>query len=77
MCVLVMWICFQGNLVGVTGKVGSGKSSLLAAITAEMIRVNGQVQLVYTCTCAHVNVFVATATTAELIPSCLCVKQMI
>ena len=33
----------QGKLVGVTGKVGSGKSSLLAAITAEMRRLHGQV----------------------------------
>ena len=55
MCVLVMWICFQGNLVGVTGKVGSGKSSLLAAITAEMIRVNGQVKLVYMHMYVHVH----------------------
>jgi ATPase subunit of ABC transporter with duplicated ATPase domains len=29
--------------VGVVGKVGSGKSSLLAAITAEMRRKDGQV----------------------------------
>ena len=34
----------QGRLVGVTGRVGSGKSSLLAAITAEMTRLHGQVQ---------------------------------
>ncbi|CAI8012847.1 Multidrug resistance-associated protein 7, partial [Geodia barretti] len=33
----------RGKLVGVTGRVGSGKSSLLAAITAEMIRLQGQV----------------------------------
>ena len=35
--------CVQGQLVGVVGKVGSGKSSLLAAITAEMRRADGQV----------------------------------
>ena len=35
--------CGQGKLLGVTGKVGSGKSSLLAAITAEMRRIQGQV----------------------------------
>ena len=36
-------VCIQGQLVGVVGKVGSGKSSLLAAITAEMRRKDGQV----------------------------------
>lgn len=40
----------QGKLLGVTGKVGSGKSSLLAAITAEMRRIQGQV-LSHTLTC--------------------------
>ena len=30
--------------MGVTGRVGSGKSSLLAAITAEMTRLHGQVR---------------------------------
>ena len=33
----------QGDLIGVIGKVGAGKSSLLAAITAEMERYQGQV----------------------------------
>ncbi|XP_065061425.1 ATP-binding cassette sub-family C member 10-like [Rhopilema esculentum] len=33
----------KGDLIGVIGKVGSGKSSLLAAITAEMERLDGKV----------------------------------
>uniref|UniRef100_A0A8B9CNP0 ATP-binding cassette sub-family C member 10 n=1 Tax=Anser brachyrhynchus TaxID=132585 RepID=A0A8B9CNP0_9AVES len=33
----------QGMLLGVVGKVGSGKSSLLAAITGELIKQGGQV----------------------------------
>lgn len=33
----------QGQLIGVIGKVGSGKSSLLSAITAEMDKTRGQV----------------------------------
>ena len=37
--------CVQGQLVGVVDKVGSGKSSLLAAITAEMRRKYGQVSI--------------------------------
>ena len=42
-CAISGVCCIQGMLVGVTGKVGSGKSSLLAAITAEMTRLHGQV----------------------------------
>ena len=34
---------FKGHLVGVIGKVGSGKSSLLSTITAEMDKIKGQV----------------------------------
>ena len=37
-------LLFQGDLIGVIGKVGSGKSSLLAAITAEMERLHGEVR---------------------------------
>ena len=33
----------QGQFIGVIGKVGSGKSSLLAAITAEMEKRLGEV----------------------------------
>lgn len=33
----------QGELIGVIGKVGSGKSSLLSAITAEMRKRQGEV----------------------------------
>ena len=39
----VSMLFMQGQLVGVVGTVGSGKSSLLAAITAEMRRKDGQV----------------------------------
>uniref|UniRef100_A0A8B9P5N0 ATP-binding cassette, sub-family C (CFTR/MRP), member 10 n=1 Tax=Apteryx owenii TaxID=8824 RepID=A0A8B9P5N0_APTOW len=35
--------CISGMLLGVVGKVGSGKSSLLAAITGELIKQGGQV----------------------------------
>ena len=35
----------QGELVGVVGRVGSGKSSLLSAITAEMIKLQGDVSV--------------------------------
>ena len=35
----------QGQLIGVIGKVGSGKSSILAAITAEMEKRLGEVRL--------------------------------
>lgn len=35
----------QGQFVGVVGKVGSGKSSLLNAILAEMHRVGGQISI--------------------------------
>ena len=35
----------QGQLVGVIGTVGSGKSSLLSAITAEMDKIGGQVSV--------------------------------
>ncbi|XP_070181093.1 ATP-binding cassette sub-family C member 10-like [Littorina saxatilis] len=34
---------FKGQLVGVVGKVGSGKSSLLSAVLAEMNRLQGEV----------------------------------
>lgn len=37
-------LTFQGELVGVIGTVGSGKSSLLSAISAEMDKQNGQVR---------------------------------
>ncbi len=40
---ITLSVFIQGQLVGVVGKVGSGKSSLLAAITAEMRRKDGQV----------------------------------
>ncbi|XP_011404304.1 PREDICTED: multidrug resistance-associated protein 7-like isoform X1 [Amphimedon queenslandica] len=33
----------RGSFVGVTGKVGSGKSSLLSAITAEMRKIRGKI----------------------------------
>ena len=33
----------QGEFVGVVGKVGAGKTSLLAAITAEMRKKHGEV----------------------------------
>ena len=36
---------FQGQFVGVIGKVGSGKSSLLSAILAEMCKIRGHVRL--------------------------------
>lgn len=36
----------QGQFVGVVGKVGSGKSSLLMAITAEMRKTFGQVRMI-------------------------------
>jgi len=39
------FVLFKGQLVGVIGKVGAGKSSLLAAITAEMEKRLGQVFL--------------------------------
>jgi len=38
-------LLFQESFIGVIGKVGSGKSSLLAAITAELHRDNGDVFL--------------------------------
>ena len=38
-------LLLQGQLIGVIGKVGSGKSSLLAAITAEMEKRLGEVRL--------------------------------
>lgn len=41
---IVHYLLSQGQLVGVVGKVGCGKSSLLAAITAEMRRKDGQVR---------------------------------
>ena len=39
----VLLVSFQGQFIGVVGKVGSGKSSLLAAITAEMEKRLGEV----------------------------------
>lgn len=39
-------MCMQGQFVGVVGKVGSGKSSLLMAITAEMRKAFGQVRMI-------------------------------
>ena len=39
------FLSFKGQLIGVIGKVGAGKSSLLAAITAEMEKRLGQVLL--------------------------------
>ena len=38
-------LSIQGQLVGVIGKVGSGKSSLLAAISAEMTRECGAISV--------------------------------
>jgi ATP-binding cassette, subfamily C (CFTR/MRP), member 1 len=35
----------KGHLLGVFGRVGSGKSSLLSAIVGEMIRIDGEVVL--------------------------------
>ena len=35
---LMLVACSQGMLVGIVGKVGCGKSSLLAAITGELHR---------------------------------------
>jgi ABC-type uncharacterized transport system ATPase component len=35
----------EGSLVAVVGSVGSGKSSLLAAMLGEMVSVTGQVNL--------------------------------
>ena len=40
-CVFIL----QGQLIGVVGKVGSGKTSLLSAITAEMCKVYGEVRM--------------------------------
>ena len=44
-----------------TGRVGSGKSSLLAAITAEMTRLHGQVQYTayypHTQSCGCIKIF--------------------
>lgn len=36
-------LLFQGDLIGVIGRVGSGKSSLLNAIQGEMCRLSGSV----------------------------------
>ena len=41
----------QGQFVGVMGKVGSGKSSLLSAITAEMRKAFGKVKGCYLSIC--------------------------
>ena len=38
-------IYLQGQLVGVIGRVGSGKSSLLAAISAEMTKTCGSISV--------------------------------
>ena len=57
-------LILQGQFIGVVGRVGSGKSSLLAAITAEMNITQGEVCVrvctyVYACRlacvleCAH------------------------
>lgn len=35
--------CVQGSLVGIVGRVGSGKSALLSAIAAELYRAAGRV----------------------------------
>jgi ABC-type multidrug transport system fused ATPase/permease subunit len=35
----------QGSLVAIVGMVGSGKSSILAALLGEMIKVNGRVRI--------------------------------
>ena len=42
---IISVVCFQGSLVGIIGKVGSGKSSLLSAIMAEMHREHGHVTI--------------------------------
>ncbi len=36
---------YQGSLVALVGMVGSGKSSILAALLGEMIKVNGRVSI--------------------------------
>ena len=41
----VQTFLFQGQLVGVIGRVGSGKSSLLSAFLAEMCRCQGQISV--------------------------------
>lgn len=57
LCVQVYGNCLhshmQGRFVGVVGKVGTGKSSLLAAITAEMRKVSGQVEQYLLCCCEY------------------------
>ena len=35
----------EGQLIGVVGRVGAGKSSLISAILGEMNRVNGSVNV--------------------------------
>uniref|UniRef100_A0A668A9W6 ATP-binding cassette, sub-family C (CFTR/MRP), member 10 n=1 Tax=Myripristis murdjan TaxID=586833 RepID=A0A668A9W6_9TELE len=42
-CVCLFYCVFQGSLVVVVGKVGCGKSSLLAALTGELNRLGGAV----------------------------------
>ena len=46
MCMYIyisLCVNFQGQFVGIVGKVGSGKTSLLAAINAEMCKLHGEV----------------------------------
>ena len=50
------------------GKVGSGKSSLLMAITAEMRKTHGQVH-----TCIHTYVRTCTHNTYVHMDICMCV----
>lgn len=49
-CGVCLFVCFsltqcgvQGSLVGIVGRVGSGKSALLSAIAAELHRATGHV----------------------------------
>ena len=49
-------LILQGQFIGVVGRVGSGKSSLLAAITAEMNITQGEV-CVFVCVRACTYVY--------------------
>ncbi|KAG8760180.1 hypothetical protein FRC11_000794 [Ceratobasidium sp. 423] len=55
----------QGELVGILGSVGSGKSSLLSAIVGEMIRVEGSVRIRGKIAYAPQNAWIMNATIRE------------